>query len=157
MWGYFIDKVSGINMFSMIMILIAFNIKFQCQYYYYNLNGSVATRESSVSFYLSMIFFGKTCILLSLVYLIKQFIENFILGKRKEIDDIFVYVKLTVITLKRVKSAQSLNFFSKKFEYSDNESVFSLKKTKGILKANTNIEPFDIHVVKMGVYRTFIS
>lgn len=145
-------------MLSMIMILIAFNIKFQCQYYYYNLNGSVATRESSVSFYLSMIFFGKTCILLSLVYLIKQFIENFILGKRKEIDDIFVYVKLTVITLKRVKSAQSLNFFQQRiFEYSDNESVFSLKKTTGILKANTNIEPFDIHVVKVGVYRTFIS
>lgn len=33
LWCYFIDRVSDINMLSMIMILIAFHIKFQYQYF----------------------------------------------------------------------------------------------------------------------------
>lgn len=84
LWCYFVDKVSDINMLSLILILIAFSIKFQCQYFYYNLTVSVATKEYSAPFYLPKIFFGKTWIFLSLAYLIKQFIENFISGTRRE-------------------------------------------------------------------------
>lgn len=69
-------------MLSLILILIALNIKFQCQYFYYNLTVSVATKEYSAPVYLPKIFFGKTYIFLSLAYLIKQFIENFISGKK---------------------------------------------------------------------------
>lgn len=69
-------------MLSLILILIAFNIKFQCQYFYYNLTVSVATEENSAPDLLPKIFFGKTYIFLSLAYLFKQFIENFTLGKR---------------------------------------------------------------------------
>lgn len=73
-------------MLSLILILIALNIKFQCQYFYYNLTVSVVTEEYSAPVYLPKIFFGKTYIFLSLAYLIKQFIENFISGK------IFLYM-----------------------------------------------------------------
>lgn len=73
-------------MLSLILILIAFNIKFQCRYFYYNLTVSVATKEYSAHVYLPKIFFGKTYIFLSLAYLIKQFIENFTSGK------IFLYM-----------------------------------------------------------------
>lgn len=75
-------------MLSLILILIAFNIKFQCRYFYYNLtvSRSVATKEYSAPVYLPKIFFGKTYIFLSLAYLIKQFIENFTSGK------IFLYM-----------------------------------------------------------------
>lgn len=123
LWCYFVDKVSDINMLSLILILIAFSIKFQCQYFYYNLTVSVATKDYSAPVYLPKIFFGKTWFFLSLAYLIKQYWKLYFRQK------IFVYVKLTVITLKRVRSAHSLNLTYKEIGYFDNESVFSLKKT----------------------------
>lgn len=121
LWCYFVDKVSDINMLSLILILIAFSIKFQCQYFYYNLTVSVATKEYSAPFYLPKIFFGKSFYRLHIS--LNSLLKTLLQAKN------FVYVKLTVITLKRVRSAHSLNLTYKEFEYFDNESVFSLKKT----------------------------
>lgn len=86
LWCYFVDKVLDINMFSLILILIVFNIKFQCQYFYYNFIVLVVIKEyfRFVFVYLLKIFFGKIYIFLLFVYFIKQFIENFILGKRSK-------------------------------------------------------------------------
>lgn len=120
LWCYFVDKVLDINMFSLILILIVFNIKFQCQYFYYNFIVLVVIKEYFVFFYLLKIFFGKFfyCLYILLNSLLK------ILFQVKN----FVYVKFIVIMFKRVRSVYSFNLIYKEFEYFDNEFVFFLKK-----------------------------
>lgn len=120
LWCYFVDKVLDINMFSLILILIVFSIKFQCQYFYYNFIVLVVIKKYFVFFYLLKIFFGKFfyCLYILLNSLLK------ILFQVKN----FVYVKFIVIMFKRVRSVYSFNLIYKEFEYFDNEFVFFLKK-----------------------------
>lgn len=107
-------------MFSLILILIVFSIKFQCQFFYYNFIVLVVIKEYFVFFYLLKIFFGKFfyCLYILLNSLLK------ILFQVKN----FVYVKFIVIMFKRVRSVYSFNLIYKEFEYFDNEFVFFLKK-----------------------------
>lgn len=106
LWCYFKDRVSDINMLSMIMILIAFNIKFQCQYFLLILLVR-SLLESLLAFFFTYQRFSlaKLVSFYRLYILLNSLLKASVQAKEKNIGDLFVYVKRTVITLKTIRSA----------------------------------------------------